>query len=185
MPLPRTTATLHHDRCPRMTDLLHVVDDTGAPRHIREERVNAMGTSRLDRGTKIYIGVLAAIVLAVLITWLLTLDPRVWKINDRLEQDPEIAAYPFPFRVLEIRNGVAVVASPRSPQVSVIRFLGVIDPGLRNADPDSPAAVTAQKKLASVQGRVRKLVEAEPDIQRVSWRLDADWLAGHGVQVER
>jgi hypothetical protein len=185
MPLFGMTVTLSHDRCPRMTDLRHVVDDNrGAEAH-PGKRVHAMSESRLDRGTKIYIGVLAAIVLAVLIAWLLSLDPRVWKLNDRLEQDPEIAAYPFPFRVLEIRNGVAVVASPRSPQVSVIRFLGVIDPGLRNADPDSPAAVTAQKKLASVQGRVRKLVEAEPDIQRVSWRLDADWLAGHGVQVER
>jgi len=144
-----------------------------------------MNNSKIDRGTKIYIAVLGAIALAILFAWLLSLDPRVWEINDQLEQNPDISTYPFPFRVLEIRNGVAVVASPRSPQVSVIRFLGVIDPGLCNADPDSPAAVTAQKKLASVQGRVRKLVEAEPDIQRVSWRLDADWLAGHGVQVER
>jgi hypothetical protein len=110
-----------------------------------------MTKSKLDRGTKIYIGVLAAIALAVLVAWLLSIDPRVWEINDRLVQDPEISAYPsFPFRVLEISNGVAVVASPRSPQVSVLRFLGIVDPSLRNADPDSPAAVAAQKKLADI-----------------------------------
>lgn len=140
--------------------------------------------SKLDRGTKVYIGVLAAISLAILVAWLLTLDPRVWEINDRLEQDPEISAYPFPFRVLEIGYGVASIASPRSPQVSVMRFLGIVDPGLRNADPDSPTAIAAQKELADIQGRVRKLVEAEPDIERVSWRVDADWFAAHGVQLQ-
>jgi hypothetical protein len=141
-----------------------------------------MTNSKLDRGTKIYIGVLATIALAILIAWLSSLDPRVWEINDRLEKDPKISAYPFPFRVLEISNGVAVVASPRSPQVSVIGFLGIIDPGLRNADPSSPAAVAAQEKLARTQARVRKLVEAEADIERVSWRVDADWLAAHGIR---
>jgi hypothetical protein len=144
-----------------------------------------MTKSRLDRGTKIYIGVLVAVALAILVAWLLSLDPRVWKINDRLEQDPEISAYTFPFRVMEIRNGVAVVSSPRSPQVSVMRFLGIIDPGLGDADPDSPPAVAAQKKLADVQRRVRKLVEAEPEIERVSWRVDAEWFAAHGLQLRR
>ena len=124
---------------------------------VRARRVKPTNKSKLDRGTKIYIGVLAAIALAILVGWLLSLDPRVWEINDRLEQDPEISAYPFPFRVLEIGNGVAVVASPRSPQVSAMRFLGIVDPGLRNADPDSPTAIAAQKKLAQIQGRVRKL----------------------------
>ena len=142
-----------------------------------------MSKSKLDRGTKIYIGILAAIVLTIAIAWLLSLDPRVGEINDRLEQDPEISAYPFPFRVLEIGNGIAMVASPRSPQVSAMRFLGIVDSNLRNADPDSPAVTAAQKKLADIQGRVRKLVEAEPDIERVSWRVDADWFAAHGVQL--
>lgn len=143
-----------------------------------------MSKSKLDRGTKIYIGVVVAIALAILIAWLLNLDPGVWEINDRLEQDPEISAYPFPFRVLEISNGVAVVTSPRSPQVSVMRFLGIVDPGLRDADPDSPAAIAAQKKLADIQRRVRKQVEAEPGIERVSWRVDADWFTAHGVQLQ-
>jgi hypothetical protein len=143
-----------------------------------------MTKPKLDRGTKIYIGVLTAIALAILIAWLLSLDLRVWEINGRLEQDPEICAYSFPFRVLEINKGIAVVASPRSPQVPVMHFLGIVNPVLRNADPDSPAAVAAQKKLAHIQGRVRELVKAEPDIERVSWRVDTDWLAAHGVQLQ-
>jgi hypothetical protein len=142
-----------------------------------------MSESKLDRGTKIYIGVLVGILLVILVAWLFSLDPRVWEINDELEQQPEIASYPFPFRVLEIENGVAVVASPRSPEVSVIRFLGLIDPSLSGADPDSPAAIAAQKQLAKIQGRVRELVEGEPDIERVRWQLDLDWFASHGVQI--
>jgi hypothetical protein len=85
--------------------------------------------------------------------------------------------------VLEIDKGIAVVATPRSPQVSVMRFLGIVEPGLRNADPDSAGAIAAQKKLANIQGRVRKLVEAEPGIERVSWRLDKDWYAAHGEHL--
>ncbi len=46
------------------------------------------------------------------------------------------------------------------------------------------AAIAAQKKLAGIQGRVRKLVEAEPDIERVSWRVDTDWFAAHGVKLQ-
>jgi len=143
-----------------------------------------MNNSKIDRGTKIYIAVLGAIALAILFAWLLSLDPRVWEINDQLEQNPDISTYPFPFRVLEISNGVAMVSSSMSPQVSVLRFLGILDPGLRNADPDSPAAIAAQEKLAHVQARVRELVEAEPDIERVRWRLDTDWLATHGIQLQ-
>ena len=85
-----------------------------------------MTKSKLDRGTKIYIGVLAAIALAILVAWLLSLDPRVWKVNDRLEQDPEISAYPFPFRVLEISNGVAVVASPHRSQCAASVAVGCV-----------------------------------------------------------
>jgi hypothetical protein len=107
----------------------------------------------------------------------------VWEINDRLKQDPDIAAYPFPFRVLEIDKGIAVVTTPRSPEVSVMHFLGILDSAPRNADPDSPGAVPAQKKLAEIQGRVRELVEAEPAVEQVSWRLDKDWYATHGVQL--
>ena len=86
--------------------------------------------------------------------------------------------------MLEIGNGVAAVASPRSTEVPVMRFLGLVDPALRDADPDSPAAIAAQKKLGVIQGRVRKLIEAEPDIERVSWRVDKDWLAKHGVRLQ-
>ena len=71
--------------------------------------------SRLDRGTKIYIDVLAAVELAILIAWFPSLDFRAWEINDRLSQDRELSAYPFPFRVLEIDTGVAVVNLPVPP----------------------------------------------------------------------
>jgi len=77
-----------------------------------------MSKSTLDRGSKIYIGVLVAIALAILIAWLLSLNPRVWEINDRLEQDREISAYPFPFRVLEINKSIARWLPVRVPPKS-------------------------------------------------------------------
>jgi hypothetical protein len=141
--------------------------------------------SKSDRGTKIYIGVLACIALAILVAWLPSMDTRAWEINHRLEEDSEISAYPFPFRVLETSKGVALVATPRSVDVPAIRFLNLVDPSLRNAGPNSVAAIAAQKRLGEIQGRVRKLIEAEPDIQSVSWRLDADGLAQHGVRLDQ
>jgi hypothetical protein len=48
--------------------------------------------SKLDRGTKIYIRILASI-LAIPVAWLLSLDTRAREINDRLEEDPEMSAY--------------------------------------------------------------------------------------------
>jgi len=143
-----------------------------------------MTTQKLDRGTRIYIAVLAGAALVLVLAWALSLDTRVWAINARLRDDAAIAGYPFPFRVLEIREGIAFVASPRSPEVSVLSFLGLVDPGLRNADPDSPRALAAQERLAEVQARVRKLVEAEPEIRGVRWRLDTEWFASRGVQLE-
>ena len=43
------------------------------------------------------------------------------------------------------------------------------------------ASIAAQKKLAKVQAQVRELVEFRPDIERVSWRVDAEWFAERGV----
>jgi hypothetical protein len=87
--------------------------------------------------------------------------------------------------VLETSNGVAVVASPRSVDVPMMRFLSLVDPSLRNAEPNSAAAIVVQKRLGEIQGRVRKLIEAEPDIRSVSWRVDADWFGQHGARFRQ
>ena len=72
----------------------------------------------LDKGTKIYAAVLGGVVLLGLVAWLLTLDPRLGEIDRMLQADPEIAAYPYHFHVLEIQKTTAVVSTPRTPAAS-------------------------------------------------------------------
>lgn len=138
----------------------------------------------LDRGTKIYAAVLGGIVLAGLAVWLLSLDPRLGEINRMLQADPEIAGYSYRFRVLEIQRTTAVVSTPRSPEVPAARFLGIIRPELGNRDAQDPELIAAEKELASVQSKVRKLILTRPDIDNVRWRIDKEWYADKGVWLE-
>ncbi|MGD9168525.1 MAG: hypothetical protein PVI97_00510, partial [Candidatus Thiodiazotropha sp.] len=92
----------------------------------------------LDRGTKIYAGILAGICISMLIVWLLTLDFRLGEIDAMLQQDPQIASYPYPFRALEINGKTAVVSSPRSSAMPAVRFIGLIKPGLKNLSEQDP-----------------------------------------------
>jgi len=138
----------------------------------------------LDRGTKIYAGVLAGLLLIGVLSWLLTLDRRIGQIDRMLLQDPEIAAYPYRFRALEIRGATAILSTPRSTSMPAVRFLAIIKPGLANLSEQDPAVIGAQKELAAMQGKVRKLVLQRDDIEAVNWRIDKQWYADKGILVE-
>jgi hypothetical protein len=138
----------------------------------------------LDRGTKIYAAVLAGLCLSILIAWLLTLDFRLGEIDEMLQQDQQIASYPYPFRALEIRGNTAILSTPRSTTVPAVKFLALINPGLKNLSEQDPKVISAQKELASVQSKVRKLVSSRDDIDRVDWRIDKEWYAEKGIWVE-
>ena len=138
----------------------------------------------LDRGTKIYAGFLLTLALGALIWWAASYDPRVGQLNELLEKDPLVASYPYPFRVKSLEKGVAAVGAPRSPQVSILRFLAVIRPELSHEDPDAPEVIAAQKAMARVQKHLRKLLLAQPDVKRVRWVFDRDWYANHGIQIQ-
>jgi hypothetical protein len=138
----------------------------------------------LDRGTKIYAGILAGICLSIIIAWLLTLDFRVGEIDTMLQQDPQIASYPYPFRALEIKGKTAVISSPRSSAMPAVKFIGLIKPGFKNVSEQDPKMISAQKELASIQSKVRKLVLSREDIDSVKWRIDKEWYAERGVWLE-
>lgn len=138
----------------------------------------------LDRGTKIYAGVLGAILSIAVIMWLFSLDFRLGEIDDLLQQDPEIASYPYKFRALEIRGKTAVISSPRSTSMPAIRFLGIIKPNLANKSDQDPALISAQKELGALQSKVRKLVLSHQDIQNVQWQLDRQWYADRGLTID-
>ncbi len=138
----------------------------------------------LDRGTKIYAGALGAILLAGFIAWLLSLDTRLWEIEEMLASDSELAAYPYQFQALAIEGRTAVMSTPRSTSLPAVRFLGIIKPSLANKSEQDPAVIAAQKELGGLQSKVRKLVTSRDDIDKVRWRLDKDWYASRGIVVD-
>ena len=137
----------------------------------------------MDRFTRNYSIFLGLLVLLLLAWWLSGLDLRARELNAMLDGDAVLAAYPYRFRVTGVTDGVATVTSPRSPQVSVLRFLAVIEPALQGKDGNDPALLAAQKDLAAHQGRARALLLAEADIQRVRWVIDRQWYAQRGIQL--
>lgn len=138
----------------------------------------------LDRGTKIYAGVLGGILLIAVISWMVTLDFRLGEIDDMLQQEPSIAAYPYTFRALEIKGTTAVMSTPRSTSMPAVRFLAIIKPSLANKSEHDPMVIEAEKELANLQSKVRKMVLERQDIDKVSWRLDKQWYADKGIMVE-
>ncbi|MCA1792064.1 MAG: hypothetical protein LC667_20095 [Thioalkalivibrio sp.] len=125
------------------------------------------------------LGVIAALVLA----FVASCDPRVGELNELLKADPQLAAYPYAFRVLELEEGVAVMSSPRSAEVPVKEFLAAAFPELRRLPVTDPAMMAAQQELAERQARAADLVRDQADVSSVRWELDRGWLQNHGVQL--
>lgn len=138
----------------------------------------------MDKFTRNYSIVLGVVVVALLAWWISSLwQPQVWEINEVLDADPELADYPYQFRVKRLDNGVAVLSTPRNFQVPAVRFLEVIHPELAGLAQDDPKMVSAQQSLIDHQKRTQGLVLSQPGVERVDWELDVQWLADHGVQV--
>ncbi len=136
----------------------------------------------MDSFTRNYSILLGAIVFGLLAWWLSSIwQPRVWEINEGLESDPELSAYVYQFRVVDLDNGVAILSTPRSFDVPAMRFLEIVRPDLAGKAQDDPAMIAAQQDLIDHQKRAQGLVMAQPDVRRVDWRLDVKWLADHGV----
>jgi hypothetical protein len=138
----------------------------------------------MDSFTRNYSIVSGLIVLGLFAWWVGTLwQPRVWELNDVLERDATIAEYPYRFRVEAFGDGVATLSTPRSFKVPAIRFLEIIHPELVGLAQDDPRLIAAQQALIDHQKRAQGLILAQPGVDSVTWRLDVQWLADHGVQV--
>ena len=137
----------------------------------------------MDRYTRNYLILLSLIAAGILAWWLSSLDFRASEINDILADDPQIAAYPYPFRVISVSNGSATLSSPRSFEVPVIRFLGIIQPRLAGKAQTDPEVMAAQAELVRVQKQAAKLAKAQPDVDRVRWQLDRDWYLERGISL--
>jgi hypothetical protein len=139
----------------------------------------------LDRFTRNYSIGLGVIAAAVLVTWAVSAwNPGAARLNEVLAADAELAAYPYSFRVVAFEDGVATLGSPRSFDVPVIRFLGVLDPDLAGKAQDDPDVVAAQDRLAYHQKRAQALVAAQPGVEQVRWALDRDWYRERGIMLK-
>jgi len=135
----------------------------------------------MDRFTRNY-SITLGLILIVFLGWVLYEDPAVADLNALLEQDNEVAAYPYRFRVLAVHEGVATMGSPRSSEFPVQRALGILFPALANRAQDDPDLMHAQQGLAEVQKRAMAIVLESGKVRRVRWELDRDWLGRRGVQ---
>ncbi|RKZ40625.1 MAG: hypothetical protein DRQ49_07785 [Gammaproteobacteria bacterium] len=127
---------------------------------------------------------LVTLAIAILAYWAWNYDPRVSELNSLLSQDSELGSYPYQFKVIELNNGMAVISSPRSAQVSVLKFLSIIKPNLPRNDTNHPEVIAAQKELAHHQQKAKKMVLSQPDVNQVNWELDKSWFAGYGIYVD-
>ena len=138
----------------------------------------------MDSFTKRYTLFLSVIAVVILITRCGNRDNLVDELNDALEDDIQVAEYPYPFRVVSRNGSRAIMSSPRSAQVSVIQALRIIHPELKNAGADSTEMQAAQEKLALTQSLARRIVLQHPTIETVTWELDTRWLETNGVLLQ-
>lgn len=139
----------------------------------------------VDRFTRNYAIGLGVVLGALAVVWTLSVwDPGASKLNALLDADAELAAYPYPFRVESLKDGVATLKSPRSFEVPVIRFLAIIDPGLAGKEANHPDVMAAQDALVHHQKRAQEIVERQPEVKAVHWALDREWYAERGLTIQ-
>ncbi len=136
----------------------------------------------MDRFTRNYTILLGGILLIALVFWGKSAwQPKVWELDDVLISDTILASYPYKFRVRAFKDGVAIISTPRSFDIPVMRFLEIINPRVAGKAQDDPEMIAAQQDLIDHQKRAMGLMLAQPGVDSVDWQLDTAWLADHGV----
>ncbi|MDA8327348.1 MAG: hypothetical protein M0Z83_00055 [Betaproteobacteria bacterium] len=112
-------------------------------------------------------------------------DPKVAALNQAIEQQasPALKAYPYKFRVLSLKHGVAEMSTPRSEAMPVTLMIGTIDPSLAGKDQTDPDFVAAEKQIGALQAEARQIVVSQPGVKQVTWKLDEDWLSEHNIST--
>jgi hypothetical protein len=131
-----------------------------------------------------YLVILTIIAIAGIAWWLSTWDSRLSQMNTTLAADVELASYPYQFKVLSLKNGVAEISSPRSGEVPVIQFLRIIHPEFKNSSVMDESVMAAQDKLAGMQSRAGKLVSDMKGVDSIRWTIDRKWYASNGVYLD-
>lgn len=126
------------------------------------------------------------IFLIVTLTWHNDeLRPRVWQLDETLEQDPMLAEYPYDFKVLLFLNGVVTLTSPHGSQVPLRPFLNRIDPSLADKPDDAPEVVEAERRFRAIEMHAIQVMLAQPDVESVIWALDRAWYHKNRVPLPK
>ena len=116
----------------------------------------------------IFISIILFVLLVVSIGWdRFGVRPRIWELNEMVEQDPVLANYPYHFKVVQFLNGVATLTSPHANEVPIQPFLETIDPALAGKASTDPALIAAAQRLTEAEMRAVELMTAEPDVDSV------------------
>lgn len=128
---------------------------------------------------------LAVFVLGAFYWFVLRTDPKVVALNEALEQvaSPALRNYPYAFRVVRLEGESAVMGTPRSYEMPVVRMIGTLYPNLAGKAPDHPDFIAAEKELAQMQSEARQIVLSQSGVSTVKWELDQNWLIAHNIPL--
>ncbi|TDT43285.1 hypothetical protein DES49_1099 [Halospina denitrificans] len=115
------------------------------------------------------------IIAALFVSWLGWRGYVVMELNENIRSHEEIADYPYPFRVLRVEGGTAVMSTLRSPRIATEQALRELFPSLRGTSEDSAEMRRLEQEYARLQVRASQAVLASPRIHRVRWELDENW----------
>lgn len=133
------------------------------------------------------IRILSVILVLGTVYWFgLRTDPKVEVLNQALNNigSPALRNFPYSFRVISLKNGLAVMGSPRSFDVPVYRMIGALYPNLSGKAANDPDFIAAEKELAQIQSEARKIILGQPGVTGVKWELDRNWLIAHNIQIK-
>lgn len=123
------------------------------------------------------------LVLLFITAWFSIHNPRVSELNELLTNDTQLSQYPYEFKVISVNDKIVEIASPKTAQVPSVHFLRVTFPELAGKSAVNPEVLKAQIELAKIQGRAKKLVTLEPDVEQVKWVIDEAWYTAHGITL--
>jgi hypothetical protein len=130
--------------------------------------------------------ILTAILVLGAIFWFgVRADPGVAALNHALNEigSPALHNYPYSFRVVSLKDGSAVMGTPRSFDVPVYRMIGALYPNLSGKAANDPDFIAAEKELARIQSEARTIILSQPGVTGVKWELDRNWLMAHNIPI--
>ncbi|MDX1589943.1 MAG: hypothetical protein R3296_13475 [Oleiphilaceae bacterium] len=125
------------------------------------------------------------IVATLFATWLGWRGVTVINLNNAIQSNEQLAAYPYPFRVLRVEGQTAVMSTLRSPSVATGEAMKTLFPSLANHQPHSRELQRVEREFARLQALASEVVLERAAVRRVRWELDENWYYLNGMALKR